>query len=208
MPWRRTHVDLLVTDNAMSGPTALANVDYFAQRGSTSSSSTNITPTTAPVIMSKFREAGHPVIAVDVPLPGATYFGVDNYVAGQIGGEAAAEAVIERWGGSVDRVGLARPGGRGSDASRPHAGPARRAARPRHRPDDQVVHIDRASAARTRRWLSPTCCMPSPSGLVSSSSPSTDEAALGAIDAIRQVGRSELAVVVSQGADAGARPSC
>ena len=38
--------------------------------------------------MDTFQRAGIPVIAVDIPLPGATFFGADNYRAGRMAGEA------------------------------------------------------------------------------------------------------------------------
>src|SRR5262249_56825147 len=40
----------------------------------------------APIVASKYREAGIPLIAIEVPHPGATYFGANNYEAGLIGG--------------------------------------------------------------------------------------------------------------------------
>jgi ribose transport system substrate-binding protein len=42
----------------------------------------------APVIASKFLEANTPVVAIEIPHPGATYFGANNYKAGLIGGKA------------------------------------------------------------------------------------------------------------------------
>ena len=39
------------------------------------------------VIMDKFRAKGIPVIAIHIPLPGATYFGADNYQAGRLRGQ-------------------------------------------------------------------------------------------------------------------------
>jgi ribose transport system substrate-binding protein len=40
----------------------------------------------APIVAAKYREAGIPLIALEVPHPGATYFGANNYEAGLIGG--------------------------------------------------------------------------------------------------------------------------
>src|SRR3954468_876888 len=40
----------------------------------------------APIVASKYREAGIPMIALEIPHPGATYFGAHNYEAGLIGG--------------------------------------------------------------------------------------------------------------------------
>lgn len=198
-------VDLYLADNAMSGPTALRNVDYFVEREVHAVIEYQYHADYGAVLMSKFREAGIPVIAVDVPLPGATYFGVDNYVAGQIGGEAAAEAVIARWGGSVDRVVSLDLGAAGRTPAARMQGQLDALRARITVTDDQVVHIDRGiSRADTQVAVADMLhAFPERARFVVLAS--TDESALGAIDAIRQVGRSELAVVVSQGADAGAR---
>jgi ribose transport system substrate-binding protein len=58
----------------------------------------------APVIASKFLAANTPVIAIEVPHPGATYFGADNYKAGQMGGRALGRWARENWNGKVDQL--------------------------------------------------------------------------------------------------------
>lgn len=40
----------------------------------------------AAVVAAKYREANIPVIAIDIPHPGATFYGANNYEAGMIGG--------------------------------------------------------------------------------------------------------------------------
>jgi ribose transport system substrate-binding protein len=56
------------------------------------------------VLMDMFRSAHIPVIAVDIPMPGATFFGADNYRAGRMGGEAAVAWIQEHWQGQLDRL--------------------------------------------------------------------------------------------------------
>ena len=58
----------------------------------------------APVIASKFLEANTPVIAIEIPHPGATYFGANNYKAGIIGGKALGRWARENWDGKVDQL--------------------------------------------------------------------------------------------------------
>jgi len=55
-------------------------------------------------IMDLMRRAHIPVIAVDIPMPGAVFFGADNYRAGRIAGEAAAAWIWKHWGGRIDRI--------------------------------------------------------------------------------------------------------
>ena len=54
----------------------------------------------APAIASKYLEANIPFIAIDIPHPGATYFGANNYQAGLLGGTI--------WGGGPRGIGTAR----------------------------------------------------------------------------------------------------
>lgn len=56
------------------------------------------------VLMDMFRSAGVRVVAVDIPMPGAVYFGADNFRAGRIAGEAAVNWIREKWQGRLDKI--------------------------------------------------------------------------------------------------------
>ncbi len=58
----------------------------------------------APIIADKIAKAKIPLIAVDIPHPHATYIGVDNYRAGWEAGGLLAEFAINRWEGKIDRM--------------------------------------------------------------------------------------------------------
>ena len=58
----------------------------------------------ADVIASRFLKTGIPVIAIEIPHPGATFFGADNHKAGTIGGHAMARWVRKHWGGDVSCI--------------------------------------------------------------------------------------------------------
>lgn len=53
-----------------------------------------------------FAKARIPTLAIDIPQPRAVYFGVDNYAAGIMGGEALGRYAQTKWRGKVDRVAL------------------------------------------------------------------------------------------------------
>lgn len=202
---RAGNVDLLIADNGMDGPTALRNVEYFIEAGVDLVIEYQYHASYGEVIMARFREAGIPVVAVDIPMPGATYFGVDNYLAGRIGGTAAGRAVRDRWASSVDRViSLELPGSGGTPHARMQGQLDALSESVQIRPD-QVIHLDsRASERDARRAVAdilPT--IPHASRLVVLAC--NDEVAIGAIHAFREAGRESQAIVVSQGADAVAR---
>jgi len=58
----------------------------------------------APLISAKFVEANIPVIAIEIPHPGATFFGANNYQAGLIGGRALGRWANEHWNGRAEQI--------------------------------------------------------------------------------------------------------
>jgi ribose transport system substrate-binding protein len=58
----------------------------------------------APIIASRFLAAGIPVIAIEIPHPGATFFGASNYQAELLGGQGIARWIKQRWNGKVDSI--------------------------------------------------------------------------------------------------------
>ena len=58
----------------------------------------------AAAVAAKYREANIPLIALEVPHPGATYFGANNYEAGMIGGRHLGRWAKQHWHGEVDEV--------------------------------------------------------------------------------------------------------
>jgi len=58
----------------------------------------------APRIAHILRRAEIPLIAIDVPHPNSTYFGVDNFEAGYEAGALLAEHAQVKWKGKADRA--------------------------------------------------------------------------------------------------------
>lgn len=98
------NIELVIADNKLDGATALANAENFIAQGVHGVIEFQTDEAFGNVIMSRFRAAGVPVIAIDIPMPGATFFGADNFYAGQLAGEAAAQWVTENWDGDVDAI--------------------------------------------------------------------------------------------------------
>jgi ribose transport system substrate-binding protein len=99
---RLDNVELVTRDNEMDRATALANADWFVDQGMDLVIEYQIDAQAGNVIMDKFNRAGIPVIAVDIPMPGAAFFGADNYRAGHIAGEALGRWVKDNWEGKID----------------------------------------------------------------------------------------------------------
>src|SRR5256884_8264537 len=81
-------VDLLVLDNHYDARTAVRNAEEFVRQQVGLVIEFQIDQRIAPAIADKINGAGIPLIAVDIPHPHVTYFGVDNYRVGfEAGGD-------------------------------------------------------------------------------------------------------------------------
>ncbi len=99
---QRSNVDLVIADNRLSGERALEIADNFVAKGVQLAIEYQIDARMGTMIMNKYQRAQIPVIAVDIPMVGATYFGVDNFFSGHLAGRGT---------GTLDRKELARPVG-------------------------------------------------------------------------------------------------
>jgi ribose transport system substrate-binding protein len=97
-------VDLMVLDNRYDGPTAIKNAEMFIEAGVDLIIEFQVEHGVAPIIGDKIAAANIPLIAIDIPHPHATFFGVDNYRVGMTAGEALAQFALTEWEGKVDWV--------------------------------------------------------------------------------------------------------
>jgi ribose transport system substrate-binding protein len=95
-------VDLIVLDNKYDADTAIENAERFISERVDLVIDFQVEQRAAPIIADKIAEAKIPLIAVDIPHPHATYFGVDNYRAGLEAGRVLAEFAVNRWNSRID----------------------------------------------------------------------------------------------------------
>src|SRR6266700_5331278 len=94
-------VDLLILDNCYDAPTALKNAEEFVRSKVDLVIEFQVEQEVAPMIGDKIAGAGIPLIAIDIPHPHATYFGVDNYRVGFEAGQLLAQYAKQRWDSKV-----------------------------------------------------------------------------------------------------------
>lgn len=99
-----SNIDLVVADNALSPERALHIADQLIRRNVDLAIEYQIDYKTGRIIMDKFKRAEIPVIAIDIPMIGATFFGVDNYRAGHMAGIALGEWLQAHWAGRFDNL--------------------------------------------------------------------------------------------------------
>src|SRR6476660_4366971 len=79
-------IELICVDNRYNAKIAQRNADVLVREKVDLVIEFQTDEHVAPIVASKYREAGIPMIALEIPHPGATYFGANNYEAGLIGG--------------------------------------------------------------------------------------------------------------------------
>lgn len=97
-------VELLILDNQYDPDIAVKNAEEFVAKRVDLVLEYQIEEVVAPRIAHIFKKAEIPLIAIDVPHPNATYFGVDNFEAGYEVGTILAQYAQLKWKGRVDRV--------------------------------------------------------------------------------------------------------
>ncbi len=100
----RDQVELITVNNRYSAKEALRNADLLIEKRVDLVLEYQTYERVAPVIASKFLEAKIPVIAIEIPHPGATFFGANNYQAGLIAGRALGRWAKESWDGGAEQV--------------------------------------------------------------------------------------------------------
>ena len=98
------NVELVVVDNRYDAKIALRNADHLIREEVDLVIEFQTDEVVAPAIARKFLEANIPMIAIDIPHPGATYFGANNYEAGLIGGRHLGRWAHRHWQGSAEEI--------------------------------------------------------------------------------------------------------
>lgn len=201
-----THgAELLVFDNRFDSRVALRNIDSMVQKGVDVAIVFTTIEAIARTVSSRLQRAGIPMIAVDMPLPGAAFYGANNYEAGWTAGVTLGRFARREWKSQVEWVVL---------VELPQAGPLPqmrlngaldgiRDILPGIR-ERQVVHLDGRndfvhSRGAVRQWLRTA---PPGKCLVAAIN---DPGALGAIAAFRDAGRSRDCAVAGQNATRAGR---
>ncbi|MBI1881167.1 MAG: sugar ABC transporter substrate-binding protein, partial [Chloroflexi bacterium] len=96
--------EVLLLNNNFDADLALTNADSMVLKGVDIAVEFQLYEDVMPAMMAKFDEAKIPVITIDIPAPGATFVGVDNYQAGRLAGEWLGQYALDNWDGQADLV--------------------------------------------------------------------------------------------------------
>lgn len=192
-------VDLLILDNCYDGDTAVRNAEEFVKNKVDLVIEFQVEQDFAPVIGDKIAGAGIPLIAIDIPHPHATYFGVDNYRVGIEAGEYLAAHAVSQWGGKVNWViGLdLSEAGQLVQSRITGAFEGVRNGRP-ELPVETFVRIDGRGLRDRSRKLVADFLDRHPKDKYILIAAATDSSALGAVDAVRERKREKHVAIVGQ----------
>jgi ribose transport system substrate-binding protein len=192
-------VELLILDNRFDPDVAVRNAEEFVAKRVDLVLEFQVEEAVAPRVAYIFKKADIPLVAIDVPHPNATYFGVDNFEVGYEAGTLLAQHALRSWKGKADRVlgvGFSEAGSfvqsrisGAFDGIRERMSGLSAA---------QFVQIDgrgmrEASHAAMLEYLHGAT--PAERTLVAAA---TDSSALGVLDAIREAGNEENFAIVGQ----------
>lgn len=201
-------VDVLVTDNALDGATALANAESYIRRDVDYVIEFQTDANFGPVIMQKMNAESINVTAIDIPMPGATFMGANNSRSGFMGGNYIGQAAREKWGDEAVMSGFMVVG----ELPQSGAIPAMRTdgqvagflAEYPDFPEDQIIKIDTKGTLEEGFRVMSDLIGRIPEGVPIMGQAINDQSILGMLRAVEQAGRSDDAIFVGMGADEGA----
>jgi ribose transport system substrate-binding protein len=97
-------VKLIVLDNRYDPDIAIQNAEELVAKQVDLVLEYQVEEAVAPRVAHIFKKAGIPLVAIDIPHPNATYFGVDNFESGYEAGVLLAKHALVNWKEKVDWV--------------------------------------------------------------------------------------------------------
>lgn len=192
-------VELIMLDNRYDPAVAVRNAQEFVAKRVDLVLEFQVEEAAAPRVAHIFKKADIPLVAIDVPHPNATYFGVDNFEVGYEAASILASYAQRNWKGKVDRVVGVGFSEAGSFVQNRITG-AFDGVRERFKDlaADRFAQIEgrgmRDSSQKAMQELLRNC-QPGEHTLVAAA---TDSSALGVLDAVREAGQEANFAIVGQ----------
>lgn len=198
-------VDLQITDNRLDGATALANAQSFLQRQVDHVTEFQTDANFGATIMQQMNDANTKVVAIDIPMPGATFFGANNPRSGFMGGAYLGQAATAKFGADKVKTGYFVVG----ELPQSGAIPAMRTggqvagfkAAVEGFADDHIIKIDTKNTLEESFTQMNNVIGRIPDGAPIMVTAINDQAATGMLRAVKQAGREADLIVVGMGAD-------
>lgn len=192
-------VELIILDNRSDGATAVRNAEEFVARHVDLVLEFQADDSAAPLVARVLKKAEIPLIAIDVPHPNSTYFGVDNYEVGYEAGAMLALHALRHWKGHADWIVGVDFAEAGTLVQSRLTG-AFEALRERlpSITADRYLRVDGRGVREPSRQIAEQLLRQHPAGERLLLVVATDSSALGILDAARQMGREHDLFLVGQ----------
>ena len=192
-------IEILLLDNRFDTETAVKNAKEFAEQHVDLVLEFQAEEAVAPSVANILKKADIPIIAIDVPHPNATYFGVDNFECGIEAGTLLAQHAIRHWKGNADWVlGVGFNEAGSFVQSRITGAFEALQQRLRNLQPERFAQIDGRGSRNPSRLEVYKFLETKPKGQHILVAAATDSSALGVLDAARQDGREQEIAVVGQ----------
>jgi ribose transport system substrate-binding protein len=100
----RHQIDLIEVENLYNVRAALRNAQKLAQQRVDLAIEFQVYERIGVQLSTIYEKASIPVIAIEIPQPGAVFFGIDNHNVGQLAGKALVKAAQQHWHGQIDEL--------------------------------------------------------------------------------------------------------
>jgi ribose transport system substrate-binding protein len=192
-------VELIMLDNKYDPAVAVRNAEEFVAQRVDLVLEFQVEEAAAPRVAHIFKKADIPLVAIDVPHPNATYFGVDNFEVGYEAASVLAQHAQRRWKGKVDRVVGVGFSEAGSFVQNRIAG-AFDGIRERFKEltPDRFVQVEGRGMRDASRKAMKELLNSSKPGEHTLVAAATDSSALGVLDAVREAGLEQKFAIVGQ----------
>jgi ribose transport system substrate-binding protein len=202
----QANIELILVSNRNDPKVAVRNARQLVRQNPDLIIEFQIDESIAPAVSAQYVEAGIPAIAVDIPHPGATFFGANNHQAGSLGGRHLGRWVKSQWRQPPDEIVLIGQPRAGSVVASRVTGILTGILEvlPELEGHCPVVHLDgdgqfKIALERVRHHLRGSKAKHVLVGCIN------DASALAAVRAFQEAGRADRCAVVGQNAEPDAR---
>ena len=192
-------VELLMLDNRYDPVVAIQNAEEFVAKRVDLAIEFQTEEAVAPRVAHIFKRADIPMVAIDVPHPNATYFGVDNFEVGFEAGSLLAQHALRKWKCKVEwvlGVGFAEAGSFVQNRITGAFDGIRD--RLKEIPADRFIEIEGRGMRQTSQLATAAFLRDRQKGEHILVAAATDSSALGVLDAARAAGREADFAIVGQ----------
>jgi ribose transport system substrate-binding protein len=192
-------IDLLTWDNDRNAEKSIKNAEAIVANNVDIAIEFQLFEQVAPVIAEILSKAGIPLISIVNPHHGTFYFGVDNYRAGYSAGLALAEYAIKEWNGSPESLLLLESPKAGRTVQSRLVGVVRGIEERLGALEAKVVcHIDGGGDSTISRAAVENVLRRRPERKILIAG-INDESAMGAVEAVKAIGKSKEIAIVGHG---------